>query len=439
MTTEILYSWGPGENRLALLRDGRLAELVLDRPHLLAGSVILGRVAEVLPKQGWVFVDIGQDRPGFLQGVKGLTQGAALPVLVKADAHGEKGATLSTEIVLAGRFVNFIPGRPGISVPRKLSDDKQAWLHTTLDSLAQPGEGITARQHAATAQGDDLADDIAWLRRAWADIQTRIPQAKAPSLLWRADPVIRMLADNPGTSRIIVDDSHLLAGLRPRLGDLVQPHGGPDDLFTLHDVDDAIAAALSPLVSLACGGRISIEQTRALTAIDVDSGPAPALEANTQAVSAIARQLRLRNIGGQMVVDFVSGGGKGVLLKLISQLKQAVSRDPIPTHVLGTSALGLVEMTRERKGPSLAEQTCESESRLTADAVGLEGLRRLIRESRHRPGRALVLDVSPATAQALARNPHAMAQAGERLGRPVTIRPVDGAAHGHIAIGEPAV
>ncbi|MBC7952947.1 MAG: ribonuclease E/G [Rhodospirillaceae bacterium] len=420
MATEILYSWGPGESRLAVVRDGRLADLVLVRPELLAGAVILGRVVEVAHKLGAVFVDIGQDKPGFLS-AKGLTQGAAVLVQVKADAQGGKGCALTSDVSLAGRCLAYSPFRPGLNVSRKLSDEKRDRLLGWMEPLMQEGEGVVVRTHATTADKSELEFELSQLRADWADIQTRAAQAKAPSVLLRSDPLLRLLSDNPGVARVLVDDPQLQAAARARFGGLIEIHrDGP--LFDLYDVEDSIAAACATVVPLACGGRVTIEPTAALTAIDVDSGGATAAEANTQAVGVIARQLRLRNIAGQMVVDFVSGGGKGALFKLVAALKQAVARDPVATHVIGVTPLGLVEMTRERKGPSLPELMQERGTSASADAVAFAALRMALKEAPHRPGRGLAVVVAPDVAAALTRRSEAVAEAEDRLGRKLVIR-----------------
>jgi len=434
MATEILYSWGPGENRLALVRDGRLADLVLVRPELLAGAVVLGRVVEVAPKLGAVFVDIGQDKPGFLQG-NGLTQGATVLVQVKADAQGGKGATLTTEMSLSGRYLAYTPTRPGLSVSRKLSDEKRERLLARLEPCLAEDEGVVVRTHATNAAEGELEAELEAFRAAWAAIQAGAGQGNVPAVLWRPDPLVRLLADNPGVARVLVDDAALLPAAKTAFAGPVE-HDRDGQLFALYDVEDSIAAALDPVVPLPCGGRVTFEPTAALTAIDVDSGGASGIEANLQAVGVIARQLRLRNIAGQMVVDFVSGGGKGALFKLVAALKQAVARDPVATHVIGVTPLGLVEMTRERKGPSLAELTQERFQGANVDAVALAALRQLLAEVRHRPGRALGLVASPEVASALLWRPGAVAEAEARLGRKVAIRAEAGRRRDDVAIEE---
>lgn len=219
-------------------------------------------------------------------------------------------------------------------------------------------------------------------------------EGDAPALLRRPDPSERLRAAHPEAE--IVKDAHA-------------------------EIDEVIEAALSPVISLPGGARLVIEHTAALTAVDVDSGPARAAEANAAALPEIARQLRLRNIGGQVVVDFVSGRDRKPLHRLAEALKAAVAPDPIPTHVFGISPLGLVELTRERRGPSLAELLCRRSLAPTAETLALAALRRLEAETRARPAARLGLRAAPSVLAALARLPEARAEAERRLGRPLTL------------------
>ncbi len=346
----VLWSWGPGESRLALLADGEVVELVVDRPELWAGSLFLGRVVAVDRQLDAAFVDIGiGDRPGFLPGAKrlGLTEGQALPVQVRADAWGGKGPLLAV--------------------------------------ATECGAG----------------------------------DRKAPALLRRSHPLERLVETYPAITRIVADDVAAFAEARALFPTLAER--GEVDL------DDAFAAALAPVVVLPSGGRLVIEPTAALTAIDVDSGAGRAGDANREAVAAIARQLRLRRIGGQVVVDFVSGP-KGTPYRLAAGLKKVVAADPVPTHVFGVTPLGMVELVRERRGPSLAEVLCRRSQGPSAETTALTALRRVLAEAVGRPGLAPVLVVAPEVAAALGRLGEAVAEAGRRLGRPLMVRAEPGRA-----------
>lgn len=221
------------------------------------------------------------------------------------------------------------------------------------------------------------------------------PEGEAPVLLRRPDPLERLRAAFPEAP--MTPDAH-------------------------HEVDEVLEAALDPVVPLPGGGRLVIEQAAALTAIDVDSAGARPAEANGAAVAEIARQLRLRNIGGQVVVDFVSGRDRKPLFRLAEALKQAVVADPVPTHVFGVSPLGLVELTRERRGPSLGELLCRRSQAATPETLALAALRRLLAEALAAPGRILGIRTAPSVAAALAGLAAERAEAERLLGHSLSVR-----------------
>ncbi|SEH30462.1 ribonuclease E/G [Magnetospirillum fulvum] len=364
---EILWSWGPGESRFALLTRGRLTELVIDRPTLHLGSRFLGRVVALDRGLNAAFVEIGTgDRPGFLPGAAalGLSEGAAVAVAVRAEARAGKGPLLSP---LAG-------------------------------DLAVPGA------------------------------------TKAPALISRPATLKRLLAAHPAIRRVRVDDPAALAEAKALAPALAEHHrDGP--LFGLYRVEEEIESALAAEVPLAGGGRMTIESTAALTAIDIDSGGGRADEANRKAVAAIARHLRLRGIGGQVVIDFVSVR-RDAPHRLADALKEAVAADPVPTQIFGVSRLGLVELTRERRGLALAELLCDRPTLPTPETAALAALRLALAEAACRPGRPLRLVVAPEVATALARRSDALAEAEARLCRPLPVRADPGRAREDSSIEE---
>jgi len=362
---EILWSWGPGESRFALLTRGRLTELVIDRPTLHLGSRFLGRVVALNRALNAAFVDLGTGgRPGFLPGAAalGLSEGTAVAVTVRAEARAGKGPLLS------------------------------------------PLAGI------------DLAG------------------TKAPALLARPPMLQRLLDAHPAIRRVRVDDPVALAEAKALAPALAEFHRD-GALFGLYRVEEEIESALAAEVPLAGGGRMTIESTAALTAIDVDSGGGRADEANRKAVAAIARHLRLRGIGGQVVIDFVSVR-RGSPHRLAEALKEAVAADPVPTQIFGVSRLGLVELTRERRGLALAELLCERPTLPTPETVALAALRQILAEATHRPGRPLGLVVAPEVANALLQRPDALAEAEARLCRPLPVRAAPDRAREDVSIEE---
>ncbi|MGE5503170.1 MAG: ribonuclease E/G [Actinomycetota bacterium] len=415
---EVLVAWGPGQTRMALVEDGRVVEFALDRPDLLAGALVLGRVVEVARTLDGAFVDIGTDRPAWLQGAKalGLSVGGLITATVRSDARDAKGAVLAAPVALAGRFLTWFPGRPGVTAPRSLDPA----LVEAAGGLLQPGEGLALRP--AAHDPGQVADELARLRADWAGTHAVCRAGRAPAVLWRPHPLLRLLAEAPRVARVFVDDPALLAELRPLVPEAQLLRTGP--VFELFDAEDAWTEALSPTVALPGGGRLTIEPTQALTAVDVDSGPANAAEANHAAVAALARQLRLRNIGGQLAVDFVSTKkGRGALAALAAELKQAVAADPVPTHVFGVSPLGLVELTRERRGHALGELLLESGTRPTADTVARAALARVLAEAARRPGLAPALVAAPDVAARVMALAGPLAEVERRLGRPLAVRP----------------
>ncbi|KIM00542.1 Cytoplasmic axial filament protein CafA and Ribonuclease G [Paramagnetospirillum magnetotacticum MS-1] len=220
------------------------------------------------------------------------------------------------------------------------------------------------------------------------------PEGEAPALLRRSEPLERLRAAFPQAR--LVTEAH-------------------------HEVDEAMAAALDPVAPLPGGGRLVIEQTAALTAIDVDSAGGRPAEVNAAAVTEIARQMRLRNLGGQVVVDFISGRDRKPLFRLVEALRQAVAADPVPTHVFGLSPLGLVELTRERRGPSLAELLCRRSLSASPETLALAALRSLLAEVLARPGARLGICAAPPVAAALAIMSAERTEAERLLGRPLVV------------------
>ena len=278
----------------------------------------------------------------------------------------------------------------------------------------------------------DKGLDAAFVELGQGDRPGFLPGAKALGLSEGAAIVVRVRAEGRGGkgALLALQDGFPAAGEAPAL------LRRPDPLERLraafseariapnahHEVDEVLAAALDPVVPLPGGGRLVIEQTAALTAIDVDSAGRRPAEANMAAVAEIARQLRLRSIGGQAVVDFVSGRDRKPLYRLAEALRQAVAADPVPTHVFGVSPLGLVELTRERHGASLAELLCRRAQAATPETLALAALRSLLAETLARPGKMLALRAAPSVAAALAGLAAERTEAERRLGHALTIR-----------------
>ena len=436
---KILASWGPGETRLAVLEGDDVIELALARPGMLAGAVILGRITAAAPVGNSVFVDIGTGQAAFLAsppkvGAK-RSEGQAVLVQVRGDAAHGKGATLGLDLAFPGRLLAYTPTKPGIAISRRLPDDVRETLHAALAPLLQEGEGVSIRTAAAAATPEQLAQELSHLRQHWQQVQDLKAQARAPAVLWCPDPIDRVLALYPGITEVRVDDAATFAALRQRLDQNVHLDR---DGSVAEIIENALEEATNPCIHLCDGGRVQFGALAALTAIDVDSGGGSVPAANSQAVRAIARHLRLRSLGGQMVIDFIPSGGKGGLTNLTSQLRRLVSTDPVNTAVLGCTAMGLVEVTRERRGPSIPELCCETALNSAPLNVGLRALRQVLAEAPHRPATPLTLSLASEVAAALnSQGGSALKETRERLGGQVlSLRSVRGQARDEILIAQ---
>ncbi|BAI76195.1 ribonuclease G (plasmid) [Azospirillum sp. B510] len=391
--------------RAAVLADGRLTDLYIDhadRPSLL-GAIILGRVERIATGLNGAFIDLGNGLPGLLPaadvrrpildddsspsrpprpGAKPAPIGALLrtgqPVLVqvKADAVGSKGPSLTMDITLPGRFLVHAPLGRDIAVSKRLgSGPERAALAHRIEALVT-GAGWIVRAGAAQVSDALLAAESEALHLQWRAIRDEARAGSAPRPLHpgpdaptralieqgAAVPATILVNDPAPPGRIAVGDGPLLSGLRgwcghhaPDLLPRLDGHRETQRLFDLRDLDSAIAGLLDIRVPLPLGGSLVIERTEALTVIDVNAGErGNPLEVNLDAAAEIARQLRLRNVGGIVVVDFVNMRGRGDAERVLAALSQAVDSDPVQTQIYGMSKLGLVELTRARRGTPLA-------------------------------------------------------------------------------------
>ncbi|MFV3074330.1 ribonuclease E/G [Niveispirillum fermenti] len=366
--------------RCALLSDGVLTDLAIDnvdRP-VWQGAIVQGRVGRLVSGLDAAFVEFGDSLAGFLAAGdvrpgrrdarigQLLRTGQTITVQVKADAHDGKGAVLTMDLSLPGRFLVYNPLGDGLHISRRLGKGPVvASLRQRLSQDLPNGGGWIVRAEALHA---DPALVLAEAETLLADAHRARPavSGQAPALLLPApDAIRRALVELPrdGLAEVRVEGPETLAavrtaclGLAPDLLPLVTLHKGPDALFDQGDLDGAIAALADRHVPLAQGGSLVIDRTEALTVIDVNGGErGNPLATNLDACREIARQLRLRNIGGIVVVDFVNMARAGDREAVIQCLSTAVADDAVATHVYGMSRLGLVEVTRARRGPPLAD------------------------------------------------------------------------------------
>ncbi|GAB6053425.1 ribonuclease E/G [Magnetospira thiophila] len=415
----LLVSRLPGETRVALLEEERLIDFRYERSGTASqvGAHILGRVTALAANNSGAFVALGRGPDGFLPLRKGdrLTEGQAVPVVITRDAEANKGPRLSRELRQAGRFIILLPTSPDVRVSRHMADKARRTALTTW--ARSKGTGMILRRCAAHVPLEGLERELHALLTDWSDLQKALEAVKAPALLKAAPDVVESaLIDAAHLDEIIADDAEVLGQLRricieraPDLALRIVPHGESEPLFDHFDLEPRIEALLDPVVSLPSGGRLIIERTAALTAIDVDSGsttsrgPGGAVhQANLEAADEIPRQMRLRNLGGAIAVDFAGESRAGQRQEVDARLSQGLADDPVPVHVMGRGPAGWLELIRERRQPALEElMLTPGLPHRNGESMAYEIIRHLLREARHPPRGGLTLSLSPPVAQVL--------------------------------------
>ena len=425
----MLVNITPQETRVAVIQGGAVQELLIERAanRGLVGNIYMGRVARVLPGMQSAFVEVGLERAAFLHVAdiweqrkpngeaakpieKVLAEGQPVLVQVVKDPIGTKGARLSTQVSIAGRVLVYLPQDPHIGISQKIEDEsgRQA-LREKLKALlpAEEKGGFIIRTLAEGAAEDELRTDVEYLRHLWADIRERSLGAEPPKLLYQdlslAQRVLRDMVTGD-ISAVKVDSRENFQNLAafaesymPEVRGRLEHYSGERPLFELYNVEPEIEKALSRRVDLKSGGTLFIDQTEALTTIDVNTGgfvgsrnfDDTVFKTNLEAAQAIARQLRLRNLGGIIIADFIDMESEEHRAAVLAELKKALSRDRTRMTVNGFTQLGLVEMTRKRTRESLAHVLCEpcptcggrGEVK-TARTVCYEILREILREAR---------------------------------------------------------
>ncbi len=473
MKQTLLYESVMGQKRLAVIEDGQLAELAIERPgdENLSGNIYLGRVENVLPGMNAAFVDIGMEKNGFLAAgdigvdVRGDRQiadalnGARIeklarpgqPVLVQAikSQPGGKGPRLSSHVTLAGRLLVLLTDVEYVGVSKKLPEDERARLHAVGKALLEKGgAGLILRTAAKDADEEAIAAEYARLTDAWRDIQARAGHSIAPKRL-RDDNALSLRAVrdrlNGDTDALWADGEacyselcELAAALAPEHIDKIRLHDGATPLFDLYRVDSQLGKALEKYVWLESGGSLVIEETEALTVVDVNTGKnvgkrdaeETVFRNNCEAAREVMRQLRLRDIGGIVVVDFIDMARKEHREALLDVLRECAKNDPVRVNVVGLTGLGLVEMTRKKARQSLPRQLLHTCSDCGGNGVVPShetAARRVVREiwrrRRQGEGNPMLVEAAPAVCGWLAK-------IGVPAGGAVYALPVEGMAAG---------
>jgi ribonuclease G len=439
---DLLIAAAPGDWRAALLENGVPVELYVERgDRSEAASIHLGQVRRLVPMLGAALVDIGGDRPAFLPASEVLPRGRRLDegerviVQVRREAQGGKAVRLTTGVALRGGHLELRVGRPGLVGGDMLSPDERAQL-MDAPSLTLPrlrGREGWGWRLGEPAPVDVLVSEAAELLQHWRDILDRASQREPPA---RLDPPLSFAAALASVMRaapdsILTDDPAVIPEIR-RIFSAISVQHEPEAEWPI-DLDEIFDQALSGTVALRGGGAIHIEATRAAVLIDVDSGtPAGGspegnrLAVNLAAADVIARHIRLRNLGGGIVVDFAGLEDRSMRSRVRDRFVEALAPDPARPQILGWTRLGHFELVRPRRGRPLAEALLEPRPGgclvKTLTAAAYDALRALRREARAQPGRRWRLTVAPDVASALvgARS-DALRALEERFGREINV------------------
>jgi ribonuclease G len=475
VSEDILINVTPQETRVAVAAAGVVQELLIEREASrgLVGDLYMGRVARVLPGMQSAFVDIGLERAAFLHVAdirehkkngeeprpieKVLAEGQPILVQVIKDPIGSKGARLSTQVSIAGRLLVYLPassaqGDPHIGISQRIGGEEgRQQLRERLKELVPADEkgSFIVRTLAEEATAEELRADLDYLRHLWRVIRERSASAgAAPQRLYQDLSLSqRVLRDMVGaeTARVIVDSRENFQKLAaftqaymPKVHAKLEHYTGERPLFDLHNVEPEIDKALSRRVDLKSGGTLVIDQTEALTTIDVNTGgfvgsrsfDETVFKTNLEAAQTIARQLRLRNLGGIIVVDFIDMESQEHRGAVLDELKRALARDRTRVTVNGFTALGLVEMTRKRTRESLAHvlcepcPTCEGRGEVkTAPTVCYEILREILRESRAFKAKEFRILAAPRVIDLfLEEESGSLAMLSDFIGKPISVQ-----------------
>jgi ribonuclease G len=387
---ELVVSVDAGEKRVAVLEDDKVAEVYLERPERrsIAGNIYLGVVDNVLPGMEAAFVEIGLEKNGFLyvdeivgpelEGRKGarkiqdlIQRGEKILVQAVKDPMKTKGARLTTEISLPGRFVVYVPHGEGLGVSRRLEDDERNRLKAILKDIAPKKGGVIVRTAAEGASAEDVERDLDFLQRLWKSIEAKAKESKAPSLVYQeAELPLRVVRDlfTGDFERLLVDHDRThkrivgyLKKTSPHMAERVTRYKEREPLMEAFGVEQEIRSTLSRRVDLPSGGYLIFDYAEAFTVIDVNTGRFVGSRSkksggrledtitknNLEAVKEVVRQLRLRDIGGIIVIDFIDMASPKNRAAVEKALGEELERDRTKTYVVEISPLGLVEMTRQ--------------------------------------------------------------------------------------------
>ena len=478
MTTEILINVAPRENRAALIENGVLTELFIERQSRrgIVSNLYKGRVQRVLPGMQAAFIDVGLERTAFLHAadiaaahsnqtadstligapvvvdIRSLVkEGDDILVQVVKDPMGTKGARLTTFVALPSRLMVYMPRGEGIGVSARIEEEAERLRLKALVTESVPhdaGGGFIVRTAAQGATAEQIREDIQYLGRLWQHVREKGLRASAGQLVYEDLPLpTRILRDElaRGVDRVLVDNapSHarmleFAASFMPGSTTSVELYSGARPIFDLHGIEEEIGKALERSVSLKSGGHLVIDQTESMTTIDVNTGgfvghrnlEDTIYRTNLEAAVAIARQLRLRNLGGIIIIDFIDMTDPAHRTQVLEALQRALAGDHAQTHIASVSSLGLVEMTRKRTRDSLEHLLCapcpSCEGRgfvRTPETVCHEIFREIVRQSRQFQSRELLVLAHQSVIDRLLDDESAvLAELEHQVGRPIKLQ-----------------
>jgi len=479
MTTEILINVAPRENRAALIENGVLTELFVERQSRrgIVSNLYKGRVQRVLPGMQAAFIDVGLERTAFLHaadiappqsGQNGsdstlvgaqsqveirslVKEGDDILVQVVKDPMGTKGARLTTFVALPSRLMVYMPRGEGIGVSARIEDEaERARLKSMVTECVPPDAsgGYIVRTAAQGATPEQIREDIQYLGRLWLHVREKGMRASAGQLVYEDLPLpTRILRDElaRGVDRVLVDNAaaharmlEFAASFMPGSTTSVELYAGARPIFDLHGIEEEIGKALERSVSLKSGGHLVIDQTESMTTIDVNTGgfvghrnlEDTIYRTNLEAAVAIARQLRLRNLGGIIIIDFIDMSDASHRTQVLDALQRALAGDHAQTHIASVSSLGLVEMTRKRTRDSLEHLLCapcpSCEGRgfvRTPETVCHEIFREIVRQSRQFQTRELLILAHQSVIDRLLDDESAvLAELEHQVGRPIKLQ-----------------
>ncbi len=429
MSEEILINITPMESRVAVVENGVLQEVHVERTQRrgIVGNIYKGKVVRVLPGMQAAFVDIGLERAAFIHASEISTregaavetisalvhEGQSLTVQVTKDPIGSKGARLTTQLSIPSRYLVYMPRTSHVGISLRIEDEveRERLKKVVADCIAAEGieeaGGFILRTAADGAGAEEIVADIRYLRRLWSQIGSQMKTAPTPSVIYEdLSLALRTLRDlvSLRTEKLRVDSretfqkvAQFVDELMPEVADRIEHYPGERPIFDLYGVEDEIQKALERKVPLKSGGYLIIDPAEAMSTIDVNTGAfvghrtleETIFKTNLEAATAIARQLRLRNLGGIIIIDFIDMEDEEHQRQVLRTLEKQLERDHAKTNIIGITELGLVQMTRKRTRESLEQILCEpciscqGRGKLkTPETICYEIFREILREAR---------------------------------------------------------